>query len=111
MRDNAILFAPDPFHHFTLYHYGKPDDDRPFDTLGRTVWKITEQSLGTEADADRVLVFDQGRIAEMGSYAELVAHGGVFTELIRSSQQPALDLDNRQESPPEAEPAPLAQSA
>src|SRR5262249_14544040 len=32
---------------------------------------IVAHRLSTLLDADRVLVFDQGRIAEMGSYAEL----------------------------------------
>jgi ATP-binding cassette subfamily B protein len=71
---------------------------------------IVAHRLSTLLDADRILVFDQGRIVETGTYAELVDNGGVFTELIRHSEQPALS-ENRPEGSPEPEPEPLAQSA
>ena len=35
------------------------------------------------ADCDRILVLDEGRIVEEGSYAQLDARGGLFHELIR----------------------------
>ena len=42
--------------------------------------------LTTLKDADRILVFDQGKIREVGTYAELVAKDGLFAELVRSAQ-------------------------
>jgi ATP-binding cassette, subfamily B, bacterial len=47
---------------------------------GRTVVTIAHR-LSTAEKADRVLVFDQGRIVQDGSHAELVAQGGVYGRL------------------------------
>ena len=44
---------------------------------GRTTFVIAHR-LATIRNADRILVFDQGRIIESGSFDELVAEGGVF---------------------------------
>jgi ATP-binding cassette subfamily B protein len=52
---------------------------------GRTVIVVAHR-LSTLLDADRILVFDRGRIVENGTYEELVRHGGVFTELLRCAQ-------------------------
>jgi ATP-binding cassette, subfamily B, bacterial len=51
----------------------------------RTVIMVAHR-LSTFADADRILVFDDGRIAETGTYAELMARDGVFAELVRCSE-------------------------
>jgi ATP-binding cassette subfamily B protein len=53
--------------------------------IDRTVIMIAHR-LSTLRDADRILVFDQGRIAEAGTYQELFSHGGVFTTLVRSAE-------------------------
>lgn len=50
---------------------------------GRTTVTVAHR-LSTAERADRVLVFDQGRLAEQGTHAELVAHGGIYTGLHRS---------------------------
>jgi ATP-binding cassette subfamily B protein len=42
--------------------------------------------LSTFADADRILVFEDGRIVETGSYDELLARNGLFAELVRCSE-------------------------
>ena len=44
---------------------------------GRTTFVIAHR-LATIRNADWILVFDQGRIIESGSFDELVAQGGVF---------------------------------
>ncbi|MGP0062738.1 MAG: ABC transporter ATP-binding protein [Isosphaeraceae bacterium] len=51
----------------------------------RTVILVAHR-LTTLRDADCILVFDDGRIAETGTYAELVRRGGVFAELVRSAE-------------------------
>jgi ATP-binding cassette subfamily B protein len=50
----------------------------------RTVVLVAHR-LTTLRDADRIFVFDDGRIVETGTYEELERRGGVFTELIRSA--------------------------
>jgi ATP-binding cassette subfamily B protein len=52
-------------------------------TAGRTTFVIAHR-LATVRNATRILVFDQGRIVESGSFDELVAQGGRFAELARA---------------------------
>jgi ATP-binding cassette subfamily B protein len=52
---------------------------------GRTVIMVAHR-LTTLNETDRIFVFDQGRVVEEGSYAELVARDGVFSELVRSAE-------------------------
>jgi ATP-binding cassette, subfamily B, bacterial len=47
---------------------------------GRTALVIAHR-LSTIRDADQILVVDGGRIAERGTHAELLAAGGLYTEL------------------------------
>jgi ABC-type bacteriocin/lantibiotic exporter with double-glycine peptidase domain len=44
---------------------------------------VIAHRLSTICRADRILVLDQGRIVESGSYEHLLALGGVFTGLAR----------------------------
>ncbi|WP_276199896.1 glucan ABC transporter ATP-binding protein/ permease [Chelatococcus sp. XZ-Ab1] len=50
---------------------------------GRTTFVIAHR-LATIRNADRILVFSDGRIIESGSFAELVAKGGHFAALARA---------------------------
>jgi ABC-type multidrug transport system fused ATPase/permease subunit len=49
---------------------------------GRTTFVIAHR-LATIRNADRILMFDQGRIIETGTFDELVAQGGAFAALAR----------------------------
>ena len=40
--------------------------------------------LSTIVGADRILVVDGGQIAETGTHAELLARGGLYSELYRT---------------------------
>jgi glucan exporter ATP-binding protein len=50
---------------------------------GRTTFIIAHR-LSTVRDADEILVFAGGQIAERGGFKELVAQGGHFAELVRT---------------------------
>jgi putative ABC transport system ATP-binding protein len=52
-------------------------------SAGRTTVTIAHR-LSTAEHADRVLVFDHGRIVEQGTHDELVARGGVYAALYDS---------------------------
>jgi ATP-binding cassette subfamily B protein len=63
----------------------------------RTVILVAHR-LTTLLDTDRILVFEDGKIVETGSYAELVRRDGVFAELVRSAighspQDPVLEFE------------------
>ncbi|MGD9712549.1 MAG: ATP-binding cassette domain-containing protein, partial [Thermomicrobiales bacterium] len=47
---------------------------------------LVAHRLSTLLDADRILVFDHGRIVEVGTYAELYEAGGVFTTLVNCAE-------------------------
>ncbi len=50
---------------------------------GRTTFVIAHR-LATIRHATRILVFDQGRVIEAGTFEELVAQGGTFANLAKA---------------------------
>ena len=50
---------------------------------GRTTFVIAHR-LATVRNASRILVFEQGRIVESGSFDELVQQGGIFATLAKA---------------------------
>lgn len=54
-------------------------------TRDRTVIMVAHR-LSTFADADRIFVFDDGRLVETGPYNELIARDGMFADLVRAAQ-------------------------
>jgi subfamily B ATP-binding cassette protein MsbA len=51
----------------------------------RTIFLIAHR-LSTIEHADRIVVLDQGRVAELGDHATLMALGGIYSELIGTQQ-------------------------
>lgn len=60
-------------------------------TRDRTTLIIAHR-LATVRKADRILVFEQGRIVESGSYQSLVEQGGRFASLVKEQQTGILNL-------------------
>ncbi|WP_417600418.1 ABC transporter transmembrane domain-containing protein [Pararhodobacter oceanensis] len=59
---------------------------------GRTTLVVAHR-LATVRKADRIVVFDQGRIAAEGTHAELVAQGGLYARLARLQFTDGLDAE------------------
>ena len=51
----------------------------------RTVILVSHR-LSTLRQADRIVVFDEGRVAETGTYSELIRQNGVFASLVRCGE-------------------------
>ena len=58
---------------------------------GRTVILVAHR-LSTLRHADRVVVFEGGRVVEVGAYEELVRRGGAFSALVRCAGDDLMSL-------------------
>jgi ATP-binding cassette subfamily B protein len=83
LKDPAIVILDEATSH--LDSESELAIQRAFDEalLGRTAIVIAHR-LSTVVDADRIIVVDKGRIVETGTHAELLAIGGVYTDLYRT---------------------------
>lgn len=75
-------------------------DSRTEQDILRTLHRVSEHRttlaiahrLSTIADADRILVLDQGRLAESGPHGELLRRGGLYAEMWARQQAEAEQL-------------------
>jgi ABC-type multidrug transport system fused ATPase/permease subunit len=65
---------------------------------GRTSFVIAHR-LSTVRGADRVVVLEHGRIAEIGTHQELLAHDGIYARLYRMTYEQTSDGDGHQGLP------------
>ena len=56
------------------------------ETSGERTMIIVAHRLSTLRDADRILVFEGGKIVEAGTYDDLLGQNGVFTRLVESAE-------------------------
>lgn len=63
--------------------------------------------LRTILDADVIIVLREGRVAEMGTHAELLARGGVYSDLWKAQENLFQDGEEGGEGPVEAEERPV----
>jgi ATP-binding cassette subfamily C protein CydCD len=57
---------------------------------------VIAHRLSTVRDADAIVVFDDGRVAEMGRHAELLARGGLYAHLVARQLAVGLGLPARE---------------
>ncbi|MCW9034143.1 MAG: ABC transporter ATP-binding protein/permease [Rhodospirillales bacterium] len=54
--------------------------------MGRTTMLVIAHRLSTIAKADNIIVLDQGRVVEQGTFDELMAHESAFANLVKLQQ-------------------------
>jgi ATP-binding cassette subfamily B protein len=95
LKDPAIVILDEATSH--LDSESEVAIQQAFDEILRERTAIViAHRLSTIVDADRILVVEDGRIAESGTHAELMARGGLYSELYRTQigRAPADDRES-----------------
>jgi ATP-binding cassette subfamily B protein len=56
---------------------------------------LVSHRISTARHSDRIIVLEEGRLAEEGSHAELLSRGGTYAELERIQREGAEEEDYR----------------
>ena len=91
IRDAPILILDEPMTGLDVENEGKVREALDRLMTGKTSLMITHD-LPSIADADLVLLLEEGRIADRGTHAELVARSGRYRQLYELNLQQAVDV-------------------
>ena len=86
LRDSPILILDEPQSGLDAEAAGVVEENWRVLTEGRTTFVIAHE-LRLVRNVDRILVIDDGRIAEIGTHEELVASGGLYARLYALQEQ------------------------
>jgi ATP-binding cassette subfamily B protein len=84
LKDPAILILDEPTSAIDTATEGRLLLALREAMIGRTTFVITHR-LATVRDADTILVFDSGRIVEVGPFDALLEKGGLFADMVRNN--------------------------
>ena len=83
LKDPRILILDEATSHLDAQSEVMIQDALEHVMQGRTSLVIAHR-LSTILSADRIIVLDQGGVAEQGTHEELLAFGGLYSELYRT---------------------------
>lgn len=85
LKDPSVIILDEATAHLDSESEHAVQESLAHAMVGRTSLVIAHR-LSTIRDADQILVIDHGRIVERGSYDDLMDHGGLFADLVRTQQ-------------------------
>ena len=88
VRDPAILVLDDSLSNVDAHTAAQIVDELQATRRGRTTL-IVSQRIAAVQDADQIVVLDDGRIAEQGTHARLLAQGGLYAAMYRRELEQA----------------------
>ncbi len=101
LKDPAIVILDEATSHLDSENEALIQEALATGLAGRTSLVIAHR-LSTITSADQILVMDEGRIVERGHHEELLAAGGLYSELyrtlVRGDVEPAPDLLTEEEA-------------